>query len=210
MRANSVMFSTKVLDTTGSVSASHIKRSSPNKTSSAVVDAVVMDGVTIGHPCCSVHECKIPLASKKHRFCPAHAAEGLLCQIVGCANPAEQPSFRSCADPSHRALDIAANERSKSFFQLTERLKRAKVSHPANAVATEAIPEDEAGSDLDEAECSTKPDTGNVKLRALWTRKQTHNEQLAVRPCGVIIGRETFHGSEGIGLVTVTALLSVF
>jgi hypothetical protein len=44
--------------------------------------------------------------------------------------------------------------------------------------------------------CDGKPETGNRKIRAQFGRKRTHNEQLCVGSCGVILGRATFYGSE--------------
>lgn len=164
-----------------------------------------MDGVTVGHPCCSVHECMIPLASKRKRFCPTHADMELLCRVKGCTNLADA-KFRSCPVPEHRALDLTNGERGKSIFQLKKRLERARVSHPSNAVALDDAAEEAINSDGED--CSTKPDTGNSKVRAQWNRKQTHGEQLLVRPCGTIVAHATFQGSEGQKLVLVSNTLN--
>jgi hypothetical protein len=52
--------------------------------------------------------------------------------------------------------------------------------------------------------CPSKPETGNRKVRARFGRKRTHNEELCVASCGVILGRETFFGSEGSKAVQVS------
>lgn len=44
--------------------------------------------------------------------------------------------------------------------------------------------------------CEGKSELGNRRLRARFGRRRTHNEQLCVGSCGVIIGRATFYGSE--------------
>lgn len=44
---------------------------------------VVMDGVTIGCPCCAVYNCKVPLENNQH-FCLQDAAQNQICTIVGC------------------------------------------------------------------------------------------------------------------------------
>lgn len=44
--------------------------------------------------------------------------------------------------------------------------------------------------------CDGKPETGNRHVRARFGRRWTHNEQLCVASCGVILGRATFYGSE--------------
>ncbi|KAJ7653859.1 hypothetical protein B0H17DRAFT_1100358, partial [Mycena rosella] len=44
--------------------------------------------------------------------------------------------------------------------------------------------------------CDGKPETGNKSVRARFGRRRTHNEELRVASCGVILGRATFYGSE--------------
>lgn len=156
-----------------------------------------MDGVTIGHPCCSVFNCELPLRSNRDRFCRVHKDNAKLCRISDCAEPAE-PGHRSCSDPAHRALDLANKERGQSFFQLKGRLENARVGHISNSMSLEAEQEEEL-SDSEEIEvCDAKSPTGNRRLKAKWARSQTHNEQLIVRPCGVILARQTFYASEGV------------
>ncbi len=110
-----------------------------------------------------------------------------------------EPEHRSCSDPTHRALDLANKERGKSFFQLTRCLQNARISHLSNSISLGAEIEPE-GEDLnnDEGPCDAKSPTGDRKLKAKWARSQTHNEQLIVRPCGVILARKTFFASEGV------------
>ena len=55
---------------------------------------------------------------------------------------------------------------------------------------------------------ATKSEMGNVKLRSLYSRRRTHNEQTLVRPCGVIFARATFFGAEAVSNVLVCALNS--
>lgn len=43
------------------------------------------------------------------------------------------------------------------------------------------------------------------KIRGVFSRKWTHNEQLMVRPCGVVIGRATFYQSESVPAVKVSS-----
>jgi len=45
--------------------------------------------------------------------------------------------------------------------------------------------------------------TGKNKIRARFGRMRTHNEQILVAPCGVIIARETFYNAESIPTVVV-------
>ena len=41
------------------------------------------------------------------------------------------------------------------------------------------------------------------KVRAQFGRRRTHNEQIIVAPCGVIIARATFYGAEAVSSVAV-------
>jgi len=54
------------------------------------------------------------------------------------------------------------------------------------------------------ASCGGKPDAGNRALRARFGRCHTHNEELCVASCGVILGRATFYGSEAPNGVRVS------
>lgn len=47
------------------------------------------------------------------------------------------------------------------------------------------------------------PTQGSKRIRAQFGRKRTHNEQLIVCPCGVIVARTTFYGAEAISAVIV-------
>ncbi|KAF8193272.1 hypothetical protein K438DRAFT_1589761, partial [Mycena galopus ATCC 62051] len=48
---------------------------------------------------------------------------------------------------------------------------------------------------------ATKSDTGNRKFKALFGGSRTHNEQILVRPCGVIVSRATFYNAEAVSNV---------
>jgi hypothetical protein len=60
-----------------------------------------------------------------------------------------------------------------------------------------------------EGTCEGKPETGNRRVRARFGRRRTHNEQLCVASCGVILGRATFFGSEAPNGVRVSPLSSL-
>ncbi|KAI0754602.1 hypothetical protein C8Q80DRAFT_1139888 [Daedaleopsis nitida] len=51
------------------------------------------------------------------------------------------------------------------------------------------------------ASCPEKSEMGNHRVRASFGRKHTHNEQLFVRPCGMIPARETCHTSESLRII---------
>ena len=53
-----------------------------------------------------------------------------------------------------------------------------------------------SGEQLDN--CShNKPQGGHCRVYAQFGRRQTHNEELCVASCGIILGRATFFGAEG-------------
>ncbi|KAF8581266.1 hypothetical protein K439DRAFT_1515207 [Ramaria rubella] len=56
----------------------------------AVYSTVVMDGISLGHPCCGIHDCKEPLALNADRYCQVHTDLSNKCAVVKChANPDE-------------------------------------------------------------------------------------------------------------------------
>ncbi|KAF8967356.1 hypothetical protein BDZ97DRAFT_1916953 [Flammula alnicola] len=162
------------------------------------IRSTVTDGVTIGRPTCSVHDCDVPLESVKDRYCPIHHSEDLLCVVTTCSEYAEE-GHRTCKLPLHRNLEDYNAEQQKAMFQLKQRLARLRTSQPR-----ESIPEagdDTIGQDEEilidkDGVCDGKPEEGNQTLRARFGRKRTHNEELCVASCGVILGRATFYGSE--------------
>ncbi len=52
--------------------------------------------------------------------------------------------------------------------------------------------------DSEELTCTQKPDSGIHNLHTHFGCRQTHNEQLMVQSCGIIIARATFYGSETV------------
>ena len=115
-------------------------------------------------------------------------------------------------------------ERGQARFQLQERLKRAQVAHPSDSMGefvnniselADVDSEEEfelaSGKVLPSHASHTSSDpTGKRKnrLRAQFGRKRTHNEQVIVAPCGIIIARETFFGAEAVSSVVVCFFLA--
>jgi hypothetical protein len=183
----------------------------------------------MGHPCCGYHECKIPLSNNRHRYCPEHWGQEHKCSVRGCDADAEA-GFKSCGNPEHRQRERDYYEEGAAFGQLLKRARRAGVSQPAISPAL-GDPSSEPSAyqsdkEMEEEELENgsqppaqplsipdpdvdKAPSGNRKLMTQFGRRRTHNEQLCVCPCGVIIGRETFYGSEGVRNVVVGGLWSV-
>ncbi|KAF8077601.1 hypothetical protein FPV67DRAFT_1614590 [Lyophyllum atratum] len=174
--------------------------------------STVTDGITIGHPCCSQHDCSIPLASVKDHYCPAHGHREYECAVTTCTAMADD-GYKTCSLREHRRLEDYTNQQNKAMFQLKHRLARLKVSQPDDSVAdlpdiiddkhkdtadvqgSTAHADEEVEVDVNGV-CDGKSEKGNTSVRARFGRKRTHNEQLCVASCGVILGRATFYGSE--------------
>lgn len=174
---------------------------------------------------CSVHNCKIPLESTKDRFCPTHAYVEKLCSIVGCDDECMEGS-RACDDPIHQAAEANYKAKGKASFMLNSRLARTRATNRASAAVEEVgieeleedseeelpVPLNNDGTpvslnELDADAVAHVSGEKQLKIRARFGRQRTHNEQIIVAPCGVIIARETFYGAEAISGVAVSGLM---
>ena len=109
---------------------------------------------------------------------------------------------------AHAALEKQHKQRGSAFFQLCGKLQRAHVAHPVDSDAAEPTVEEVEEMELDSnanSACPSKPEAGNHKIRALFGRRRTHNEQIMVHPCGIIVARQTFFGSETTPQTVVSA-----
>ncbi|TEB19835.1 hypothetical protein FA13DRAFT_1646014 [Coprinellus micaceus] len=158
------------------------------------VRSVVIDGISIGRPCCGHHDCPNPLPSVKSRFCYEHDHLNRRCCVTTCSAQVER-GFQTCSNPIHRKLETWVHEQNKAMFQLKRRSAKAGAGAPQGAVEEEDG-EDEFEIDIIDIHCEGKPEAGNCKVKARFGRRRTHNEELAVYSCGIIVGRATFYGSE--------------
>ncbi|GJE98506.1 hypothetical protein PsYK624_147380 [Phanerochaete sordida] len=97
------------------------------------------------------------------------------------------------------------------MFRLKQRLERTRATQAdslglSNTSATDDL---ELLVDKDGLCDGDKPETGNRHTRARFGRKRTHNEELCVASCGIILGRATFFGSEALNGVR-TFLMKLF
>lgn len=127
--------------------------------------------------------------------------------------------------------------RGQSRFILKERLQRQRVAHPNDSVAQDVANVEELedvevevedftvqfqGNNLSETRvipaddqliANTDPAApapqATQKLRAQFGRKRTHNEQVVVAPCGMIIANEKFYGAEAVSSVAVSGNSSI-
>ncbi|KAG0696840.1 hypothetical protein DFH29DRAFT_812545 [Suillus ampliporus] len=148
---------------------------------------VVTDGVTVGHPCCAIHNCHAPLNNNRDHFCPAHTAtHAHKCAIIACSNDALAKS-KVCHLAEHKAVERTYQLRGQSRFQLQQCLQRSQLSHP-----TDSTPQDVPLDDLVDDAPLEEDYTLNI---------DADGHQLVVAPCGMILARETFYGAEGVGSV---------
>ena len=157
-----------------------------------------MDGISIGRPCCKVHNCTKPLPTNRAHFCTDHESQQSICVVTDCTALASK-GFQTCADKLHRELEDKRNERGKAFFQLQQRLRDQNTSHLPDSIK-EIDPT--LLQDLDEDGTYDtnvkKSDAGNMVPKARFARRRTHNEQLIVSSCGIINARGTMYGAESI------------
>ncbi|KAJ3990923.1 hypothetical protein F5050DRAFT_1582260, partial [Lentinula boryana] len=150
----------------------------------------------VGHYCCKVHNCTIPLANNRHHFCPMHMDRQHFCVFTDCDLPA-RAGHRTCSIPEHSEYEDYRNSKSKAFFLLRQRLQRAGVQQPRSSLLLDGISEDDSLDD-DSGDLAHKSDKGNRLSKVMFARRTTHNEQLVVCTCGVIVARATMYGAESI------------
>ncbi|KAI0724250.1 hypothetical protein C8T65DRAFT_563690, partial [Cerioporus squamosus] len=141
--------------------------------------ACVMDGVTVGHPRCNEPHCKERLQSPRDHFCQTHVDKATKCAMEGC-NKDVSGGFRTCSTMEHRAYETERRQKGQAIFRLRRRLENRAAAALARSNST--------ADDLVDA---------MPKVKTALTRKWTHNEQLMVRCCGIVISRATFFDSEG-------------
>ncbi|KAK0443244.1 hypothetical protein EV421DRAFT_1903743 [Armillaria borealis] len=160
------------------------------------VDAGTMDGVTMGHTCCSIEDiCRV--LDRKNK-----------CFVAGCDLPPEKLNKSlACATPAHRDREIELRRHTqKGMKELIARYLRCPCSEAKAEESTMPTPGDagEAAVTSRTAQVNAlfgvllhAPKAVNTVVGRL-NRKWTHNEQLFVRPCGVIVSRCTFYNTESL------------
>ena len=178
------------------------------------VSVIVIDGVSVSHPCCGIANCKTPLENNQHRFCPEHSHSNNICSIVNCSNPVIL-GRKSCALADHQHIENIHNQHGQSQFQLREQYERSQLAHPNNAIGEQVtsiseIIDDDHEQVLETTRDGPVPLTANLAAQNLnpWIRaqfgcRQAHNKQLFVVPCGMIIAQETFYHAEALYSVIV-------
>lgn len=190
------------------------------------VSVVVSDGIALGSPCCRVNSCQEPLENIKDRFCLLHQKHESLCSIKSCSVPVQGDGYRTCSDPAHVELERRYKAKGEAAFQLTERLLKSQMTHlnnsepiplasPTTADDEDSVPDmlpvddDDDDDELEEGEWEDEEDKRAglpSVLKGTFGRKRSHNEQLLINPCGMIIARATFYNSESLPSVAVISM----
>lgn len=184
------------------------------------VSVVIIDGVCIGHPCRGIPNCKNLLQSNWDHFCSTHDGQNNICAVNDCRNSVLSGS-KVCHLTTHQETERMHNKQGQSRFQLREHLQRARIACPNNSAATTELSIDDDNSDdlvdgngeiefdiqqdghLIPSSTDTRSLNTSWKLCAWFGRKRTHNEQLFVAPCGIIVAWKTFFHSEALSEVIV-------
>jgi hypothetical protein len=164
----------------------------------------------MGHPCCSVHDCKQPLATKKgEHFCAKHEylKEYCCARVDGldCSNK-RNPGHKTCSLPDHRCLERLRDMKvHQSIFSLKQRVARVDTRRARDV----SMLQDQLKGDNEvviNPLCAGKLCAGNQQARGFFGRQCTHNEELCVLSCGIVAGRATLYGSEAPNGVVVGGL----
>ena len=177
----------------------------------ALARAVVVDGVTIGHPCCAIHDCKEPLPNSKARYCLSHKDEANKCRVSDCHSRASD-GFETCSNSECRKAEQFRKASGKAMFQLKNRVsaqqrlvaEHLKMVAEADLDDTDMVIEILESGEMRTEDCEGKADTGNMRKKIIYGRRHTHNEEFCVACCGVILGRATMYGSEAPNGVRVS------
>ena len=147
-----------------------------------------------------------------------------VCAIIGCSQPvASDLGRKTCSLLEHEKVEKIYNDCGQARFQLKEHQRRAQVAHPRDSLPVEVMDISELVEDGDvednfevnhhgqpiPTESAPTGISGKRILRAQFGRRRTHNEQLFVSPCGLIMARETFYHAEAIYSVIVSFKFSI-
>lgn len=164
---------------------------------------------------------------------PSHRARELICAVDGCERPVTtdgKTAAKSCDDPCHKKMEMIYLDGLRSSKSRGQRQKLARLD---DALVNDPSDHQRDSYDGDEwFECHARTDSVRVvqshktsstgmldtdlesskssgggpepsKIKAIFRRSRTSNEQLVVRPCGIINGRSTMYHHEAISNVLV-------
>ncbi|KAH9823869.1 hypothetical protein DFH28DRAFT_1161758 [Melampsora americana] len=192
------------------------------------IRAVVTDGLTIGHWRCSASTqqleelaasrglpppegpCTKRLVNINDRFCADHFRSlGRRCRAQPCCEES-LPNSHTCANPDHIKAWDAFSNRTKGNFSLTAILNRPGSNLPSDPTVhldsnTAQFNDLESVQQSDESNRAHESARDGGESQAcgkyVLTRSRTHNDQLIVTCCGIILARKTFYNAESVSAV---------
>ncbi|EDR10781.1 uncharacterized protein LACBIDRAFT_324667 [Laccaria bicolor S238N-H82] len=145
-----------------------------------------------------------------------HYCSEKTCTIIGCSEKVAS-NKRTCLVAEHQAVEKVHNKQGQAQFQLQERLKQACVAYPSDLIGESVndvsqLADVESDEEFELANGKVLPSQASHtssdptrkrknRLCAQFGQKRTHNEQVIVAPCGMIITHETFFGAEAVSSV---------
>ncbi|KAF8802794.1 hypothetical protein BYT27DRAFT_7226251 [Phlegmacium glaucopus] len=122
------------------------------------------------------------------------------CGVPNCKIPLENNRHRFC--PEHSCMNSVCSIVNCSNLVIPGRKSCALVDHQRV--------EDVHNERGQEGPVPVTPNSttrnSNPRIRAQFGRRRTHNEQLFIAPCGIIIARETFYHAEALYSVIVSTM----
>jgi hypothetical protein len=101
------------------------------------------------------------------------------------------------------ALDLEFKDEWYALDPTTQAMKLFIISNPSSTGELD-------GTAIQNQEgCDGKSELGNHKLRAKFGHSRTHNEQIVIRPCRIIVARATMVAAEAISNVLVSQMFTV-
>lgn len=97
------------------------------------------DGLSMGHPCCTVFACCAPLQNNRHRYCKTHFNQHNICAVVLCEEPITGYDSKTCLNPEHKAFECKNKEKGASNFILKEWFQHTQASQPVDTLNTQQI-----------------------------------------------------------------------
>jgi hypothetical protein len=164
----------------------------------------------LGHTCCTVHNCMVPLASTTDcYYCSNHSHLRGKCVASDCTRLAS-PGKRTCDLPEHRMHENWRHLKHKSMHSMARRRDGNTPSSHASGASGDVPQAPEGAEEYEEQlfeqfgyQCDDKVDR-RKKPTFLFACRWTHNEQIIVTLCGVIVAIVTMYGAESLDSTRVS------
>ncbi|EGG00114.1 uncharacterized protein MELLADRAFT_93766 [Melampsora larici-populina 98AG31] len=155
------------------------------------IRAVVTDGLTIGHWRCTASSAQLEeLAHRAGAPPPNGPCLNQIPKAQPCTALAVKGS-KTCSNPAHVDAMAAFEIRKKKAFNLKSMLNRPDTLEIIDLDGLHQADESDRAH-----EAARNGGTAKPKGTPCLSRSRTHNDQLIVGTCGIILARQTFYNSE--------------